>query len=243
MMQLGWEFAFDYKSDQLGLKATHLDEKTGVSYVLVDGYWHLGQMPDDLADAVKHSRLPVTHRDHVDADTLASRLRAREKYQLTRHGTRQPDGYQRYLLPNPIPPNIDLDTGEVLSPPTNKTVTIPGTVGLKWAQKHPFLSKAWQQAFNRRTRVEQANAELKRGTTTDLDNADSRPQRSFAAASLAVATLVAAHNLIRIQEYLAQREGTDTSKSPTRAGRRLKSTQLTGIGKQLDGRTRATPAA
>ena len=51
-----------------------------------------------------------------------------------------------------------------------------------------------------RSAVERKNLQLKRGTTTDLDNADTRPQRSFVAHSLSVAILVAAHNHAQIRD-------------------------------------------
>jgi hypothetical protein len=53
-----------------------------------------------------------------------------------------------------------------------------------------------------RSAVERKNSQLKRGTTINLDNAGKRPQRALNAPSISDAMLVAAHNLIQIQEYL-----------------------------------------
>ncbi|MFL0712040.1 MAG: hypothetical protein ACJLS2_04700 [Microcella pacifica] len=87
------------------------------------------------------------------------------------------------------------------------------------------------------------NSQLKRGTTTDLDNADKRPQRSFTAHSISVAMLAASHNLIQIQEYLRRESGDDHSKGPLkRAGRRDPKLRLSQIQKQKDGRSRARAA-
>jgi hypothetical protein len=202
-------------------------------------------MPDDLANAAYNSRLPADDHHHIDYDTLTRQIAARVPYQLKRLGRRQTDGYQRYSLPDPAnyPPIIDFDTGEVLSKPGNKTVTIPGAIGLHWQQKHAFLSPEWRTAYNLRSAVERKNSQLKRGTTTDLDNADKRPQRSFTAHSLSVAMLVAAHNLTQIQEYLVRQSGQDHSKGPLkRANRRDRTLHLRDIQRQTDGRTRSKAA-
>lgn len=243
LLQHGYEFAFDYKDDALGTKASFSYQ--GVDYILVDGTWYLAAMPEDLANAAYNSRLPAEHPGHIDARTLALQIEARKSYQLTRHGRRDADGYQRYRLPDPegYPPIVDYDTGEVLPKPTNKTVTIPGSIGLKWEQKHPYLSPEWKAAYNLRSAVERKNSQLKRGTTTDLDNAEKRPQRSFVAHSLAITMLITAHNLKQIHEYLRRESGNDHTKGPLkRAGRRNPNHQLPGIRGQKDGRSRARAA-
>lgn len=243
LLQHGYEFAFDYKDKQLGPKA-HFS-RNGVDYILVDGTWYLASMPDDLVYAALNSRLPVDHEDHIDRETLKRQIAARVPYQLRRWGSRDAEGFQRYHLPEPanLPPNIDFDTGEVIPNPTNKSVTIPGSIGVRWEQKHAFLGPEWRRAYNLRSAVERKNSQLKRGTTTDLDNADKRPQRTFAANSLAVGMLIAAHNLIQIQEHLIKMSGENHSKGPRkRSAKRPKELRLDNIQKQKDGRTRRKAA-
>jgi hypothetical protein len=243
LLQHGYEFAFDYKDKQLGPKA-HFS-RNGVDYILVDGTWYLASMPDDLVYAAFNSRLPTDHMDHIDRETLKRQIAARVPYQLRRWGSRDAEGFQRYHLPDPgnLPPNIDFDTGEVIPNPTNKSVTIPGSIGVRWEQKHAFLGPEWRRAYNLRSVVERKNSQLKRGTTTDLDNADKRPQRTFAANSLAVGMLIAAHNLIQIQEHLIKMSGENHSKGPRkRSAKRPKELRLDYIQKQKDGRTRRKAA-
>ncbi len=244
LLQHGYEFVFDFKTKQLGPKASY--SHNGVDYILVDGTWYLAAMPDDLAFAAFNHRLPVGDENYIDSETLVRQITARKPYQLKRHGARQADGYQRYILPDlaGYPPIIDFDTGEVLPKPTNKTVTIPGSVGLHWEQKYAFLSPEWKAAYNLRSAVERKNSQLKQGTTTDLDNADNRPQRSFASNALSVALLVSAHNLVMSQEYITKVAGKNTSKGRTkRASKRNEKLKLPSIAKQKDGRSRIKSAA
>lgn len=244
LLQHGYEFVFDYRDKQLGPKASF--SHNGVDYMIVDGTWYLAAMPDDLAFAAYNHRLPVDDDNYIDSDTLARQIAARRPYQLKRHGSRQADGYQRYSLPDPTgyPPIIDFDTGEVHPKPTNKTVTIPGSLGLKWEQKYPFLSPEWTAAYNRRSAVERKNSQLKQGTTTDLNNADNRPQRSYASNALSVALLISAHNLVISQEYITKMAGKNTSKGRTkRTSKREDKLKLPSIAKQKDGRTRPHIAA
>jgi len=121
--------------------------------------------------------------------------------------------------------------------PTNKSVTIPMTVGLKWQQKHPFKSDAWKTAYFLRSGVERKNAQLKHTRFESLDDAGKRPTRGYTPHALQVAMLVVAHNVRTIDNYLRTAEGIDTKKSTRRQSRRSGEEKIGGIRKQIDGRS------
>lgn len=238
LLHEGYEFAFDYKVGDLGIKTSF--HHNGVGYVMIEGTWYIGLIPRALADANKHAALPANDPDHIDKETLTQRLEARKDYQLVRHGRRDADGFQRYRLPDPggyIA--YDADTGELLDKPTNKTVTIPMSVGLKWQQKHPYKSDEWKAAYHLRSEVERKNSQLKHTRFEALDDAGKRPTRGYTAHALQVAMLVVAHNVRTLDNYMRIAEGIDTKKSSRRQSRRSDSEKIHGVRQQRDGRSAA----
>lgn len=237
-LQHGYAFVFDYKRKQRGVKASFKYKET--EYVLVDGTWYLGFIPDELANATYDAARPLNDPRRIDEETLMARIKAREDYQLTRFGLRDDNGYQRYTLPHPDKYiAYDPHTGELLEKPTNKTVTIPMSIGLKWQQKHPYLSENWTKAFNLRSGVERKNRQLKHTRFEGLDDADKRTTRGYASHALSVGLLTVAHNIRTIDNHLRAAEGIDTKKSSRRQSRRLDEEKLLDIRKQRDGRTAA----
>jgi hypothetical protein len=234
----GYEFVFDYKSNQLGIQASF--HHNGVGYVMVEGAWYLGLIPDELANACKHAQLPASHPDHIVDETLMKRIDARRDYQLTRFGRRDKDGFQRYELPDPKGYiAFDPATGELLDKPTVKTVTIPMTVGLRFQQKYPFKSAEWHLSYNLRSGMERKNGQLKNSKFESLGDALRRPARGFTPHALNIAMLMVAHNLRTIDNFLRIAEGIDTKKSQRRRTRRADDEKLAHISKQRDRRTAA----
>lgn len=239
LLSCGYEFVFDYPKDELGTQASFHSE--GVGYLMVEGSWYLGFMPEALIDCVRRANLPSDHEDFIDRETLQEQLEAREDYRLVRHGRRDKEGFQRYRLPDPKRyMAFDPLTGEILQKPRAKTVTIPMSIGLRWAQRHPYMSPEWHKAYNLRSAVERKNSQLKHTKFEDLDNPLKRPRRGHAANSLAVAMMAVAHNLRTIDNHLRTAEGIDTTKSPHRRKRRRNKAEiLTRVSKPRDGRSRA----
>lgn len=108
---------------------------------------------------------------------------------------------------------------------------------MRWAQKYPYMSEEWRIAYNLRSTVERKNTQLKRDTTTDLDNTDKRPGRSYAAIAISVAMLITAYNVRTVDNPFRQAEGIATSKSHRRRSkRRPEELVVTDISRQRDGR-------
>jgi hypothetical protein len=233
----GFEIVIDYPKDELGLQENF--RLNGVDYIMVDGQWYLGFMPQNLITCTKRNRLDEDDPLFVDDDSLAALVGARETYRLKPMGSRDESG-QRYFLPDPagyIPFDED---GNKIAKPTAKTVKIPLTEGTRWAQKYPYLSPEWRAAYNRRSTVERSNAQLKTGTTSDLDNADKRPGRGHAAHSVHVALLAVAHNVHTLDTFARMREDIISPKGVQRGRRRRRdeTTVIPGVKKQRDARLR-----
>jgi hypothetical protein len=229
----------DYPKDELGEQESVVIKGTG--YIMVDGTWYLATMEEGLRTCTKdHIKRDPSDKLWIDEAEMLDRVAARRAYQLHRHGRRDADGYQRYLLPN-VKDYIayDVISGEVLShaKPTNKTVTIPMSLGAKAGQKYPYKSPEWQRAYNLRSTVERKNRELKHNNFLDLESADRRPQRGYAANAVAIAMLVTAGNLLTLDNFLRTGEGIDTTKSPRRRKTKRVEKGIAGVTKQRDGRT------
>lgn len=238
LMQFGYEFVFDYKRKNLGEQASFHHE--GVGYIMVEGTWYLASLPSQLADAVIHSQLPETDDNYIDKETLLKRIEARRDYQLVRHGRRDRQGFQRYKLPDSSKYiAFDQVTGELLPKPTVKTVTIPATVGLKFAQKYPYKTPEWQAAYNLRSEIERKNGQLKHSRFEGLGDALRRPGRGYTAHAIALAMSLVAHNIRTIDVFVRKAEGIDTTKSASRRSRRDTAETLTDIRPQRDGRAAA----
>jgi len=238
LMQFGYDFVFDYKRKNLGVQASfHHD---GVGYVMVEGTWYLASLPEQLANAVIHSQLPETDDNHIDKETLLKRIEARRDYQLVRHGRRDRQGFQRYKLPDSTKYiAFDQVTGELLPKPTVKTVTIPATVGLRFAQKYPYRTPEWHAAYNLRSEIERKNGQLKHSRFEGLGDALRRPGRGYTAHAIALAMSLVAHNIRTIDIFVRKAEGIDTTKSASRRSRRDITETLTDIRPQRDGRAAA----
>ena len=241
-MQHGYEFAFDYKKDQLGQK--HFFIANGVRYIMVEGSWFLDGMPEDLINAVKDARRKNEGPLRISKKTMHARIAPREAYRLEPLGTRKANGDQRYTLPKTSGYVLyDRNNPQVLLPkPTVGTVTIPLSEGLKWAQKYPFQSPEWKKAFNLRSAVERKNAQLKSPRFEDLDNAAKRPFRGYAWHSIAVAMLIVAHNVRVLEAHFRILEGISDPRNKHRLTRVRKSRNdgsLAGVLPQRDSRRAA----
>ena len=242
LLQLGYEFVFDYKKTQLGLK--HFYVSGGNTYIMVDGSWYLGGMPEALIEATKLRTLPRSDPRRISKATLTERIQAREAYRLIPHGRRDTSGYQRYRLPDPAGYILfDRDDPQRLLPkPTAKTVTIPLSEGIEWAQKYPYLGPAWTKAYNKRSTIERKNGTLKHSRYEDLDNPMKRQFRGHTANAIAISLLVTAHNLRTVDNYLRTIEGINGNRNKrrlTRAPRRRLEAALLGTQKQRDSRRAA----
>jgi len=207
-------------------------------FIMVEGTWYLHFMPKNLVDANK------MHRRGLITDTRRDELLAkRVKYQLVRHGLRDEDGYQRYLMPDPNGyVAVDPITAEFLEKPKAKTVTIPMSEGIRWGQKYPFMGPEWIKGYNLRSTVERKNALLKHPALEGLDNPYKRQTRGFTATALSVTMLAVAHNFYAIDYYLRAAEGINLAKDQhrsTRGRRRPSESRIEGISKPRDGRKAA----
>ena len=257
LLQHGYEFVFDYPIDELGIQENFtsgmlLDEDGKPKrdkraeqndYIMVEGTWYIGYMPELLINAVKNSMRKPTDPRWIDSAKLKEFLDKRTKYQLTRFGTRDADGYQRYTLPDPVLYiAYDPITAEIKTKPKARTVSIPMTVGLRWAQKYPYKSPEWRTAYNLRSAVERANARLKHPALEHLGNAFKRQFRGYAPTALAVALMAVSYNIGAMDHFLRAAEGINLAKTQhrqTRPKQRPHWTLIEGIQKQQDGRAAA----
>ncbi|MBW4033774.1 MAG: hypothetical protein HIU88_14120 [Acidobacteria bacterium] len=210
-----WKLVREYRRDELGLQdgytsgftrtahGVRRDARTEVNhYVLVEGTWYLHFMPARLIDAVRLNQLDQDHPARIDNDQLAELLERRRKYQLRAIGATNDDGSQRYRLPDPEGYLAgDSITGEIIDKPRAKTVTIPGSVGIRWRQPFPYLSPEWYEALG----VHDSGIRF-----TETDGVR---HSGYTAAALALAVAAAAMNVRTIDRYMravgASDEGAD----------------------------------
>jgi hypothetical protein len=241
LLRLGYDWVFDYKKTQLGSK--HFYIANGIRYILVDGSWYLSGMPEYLITCTFDRRRAKSDPKRISKKQLMQNIAAREAYRLTPHGRRDKDGFQRYLLPDPSGYILyDRNNPQVmLEKPKVKTVTIPLSEGIEWYQTHPYLSDAWNKAYAKRSAVERKNSQMKSGHH-DLDNPLKRQYRGYTATAIAVALLVAAHNIRALDNWGRELEGIKTNRNThrlIRTPRRAADKKITGTEKQRDTRRAA----
>ncbi|MBW4033775.1 MAG: hypothetical protein HIU88_14125 [Acidobacteria bacterium] len=257
LLRDGYQFVFDYRGNQLGVQANYTsgmkwkkgknDKQEWVRdrrahevnhFIMVEGTWYLHFMPQLLIDAVKRSRLDKKNPNWIDDDKLAELILKREKYQLKAVGGPDEDGYQLY----DFPPNsgyiaVDPITAVIIDKPTARRVTIPTSVGIRWAQKYPYMSVKWHEAYNLRTTVERTNNLLKHPTLGDLANPYRRQYRGYTPTALAVAMMATSHNMDAADYYLRWAEGIDLVKNKhrqTRPKQRPHGSRIEGIERKRD---------
>lgn len=235
---LGHDFVLDYRGDQLGIKA-HFEE-----FILVEGQWYLNFMPTALVNAVR-DRLPHKNNPHPISQEESDLLVAeRVKYQLKPKERPDSDGYQRFSLPDPFGYIATNPEGEVIDPPTRKSVTIPATAGLKYRQKFPYQSPQWRAFYGMRSIIEHQNALLKDGRQEDIANPYKRGSRGYAANYLALALSVVSANWRKIKVWLDTRHAArdpQSSTVTTRASRRPAIKKVRRSSRGVDGRSLRTP--
>ncbi|BDI21248.1 hypothetical protein [Herbiconiux sp. L3-i23] len=229
---LGHRFMFDYKINQLGTRASY------EQFILVEGQWYVHCKRGTLIDAERDFR-----EGRITEHERNARIDERERFRLKPKGRPDGDGFQRYFVPELDDDEyVDRITGEILPRPTSKTVSIPGTVGLKYRQHFPFRSKQWIKYYGLRSTVEGANAYLKSGHHEDIANPYRRPGRGYAYQYLMATLGVVGGNIRKLKTFLDRHEAPRDPKSPRRKARRRSDLLQPMRAKPLDGRRTRHPS-
>ncbi len=221
LAKLGYEFAFDYKIDQLGLKAGH------EGAIQVEGAWYCPSMPPMLIEATlvyRGSKKATTDPKGIfkgDRETWLERIAERKKYLLRPNGRPDASGKVRLMCPA-VGPNATADCPlrennaapgrrQILVVPetpgkicTNaKDVTFDRHLGVKYNQKFQYGTAKWELAYKPgRAAIEGFNGFAKDGGYEALEDGSRRRVRGYAAQFILTAFLVVSANLRKIEAFL-----------------------------------------
>jgi hypothetical protein len=261
---MGYRLIGDYRNDQLGIQA----EYGGA--ILVEGSWYCPSMPQPLIDATKDHRADRIS-DDTYAARIAQRVRYqfRPKHKPAPDGNtkwmcpaRGPGATATCPLAeqtSPVALGMPTARTRIVNPPadpdvccTNTTsITIPiaprqtGNSNIaKYYQDIPYKSPEWNTTYSVfRNTIEGFNAFTKLPTEEDTEEPARRRIRGYAYQAFAVALLVLASNLRKINAWLRQQ---DTEPAPTQpAPVRRRRNALPDLGEYLppaDGPPQAIPA-
>lgn len=237
---LGYRLCGDYRDDQLGIQA----EYGGA--ILVEGTWYCPSMPQPLIDATKDHRAGRIDDDtYTNRIAQRERFQFRRRHAPTPDGNteymcpaRGPGATATCpLVPDSGPvalgtPTIPTTRTRILNPPadpdractndTSLTILIaPGQDGsaniAKYFQDMPYKSPQWQAVFGTlRNTIEGFNGFTKSPTEENTEEPARRRVRGYAFQTLAVALLIVASNLRKIQAWLNRRTDTDDTAGPPR---------------------------
>lgn len=108
----------------------------------------------------------------------------------------------------------------VPQPETPKTVTIPPSKGMKYAQKFAYYTAEWKSWYSLRNTIESFNKSAKTPKKEAIDNAGKRPGRGFTFAYLATTLALVSVNLRKIHSFIREFLNILPRKVKTRAPRR-----------------------
>ena len=213
----GYKLLLDYKSDQLGVQASH------GGMIQVEGAWYCPSLPETLISATVDF-----DNGTIDATTYRARIEERRRYRILPRSRPDADGHIRARCPaaNPSPmlrcdlkpQSVTLGTrgrGRVIvrsdvaqHPPsvcTQQSITLPPKAGAKFAQEISYRSEEWHARYGTlRNAIEGYNGFIKDGAHEALDDPERRRVRGVAAQSVFVAFLLLAANLCKIDSALAE---------------------------------------
>jgi hypothetical protein len=211
---LGYRPVFDYKVDQLGVRASWQ------GFVQIEGDWYCPAIPKALTDATFDLR-----KGSIDEPTYRARLAEREQYRARPIARPDSDGHVRLQCPasNPWPMaqcdlkpssvrpetrgrvRIPVSASLIQSPPpscTQQSVTIPPEAGAKFAQELTYGSDAWHAVYSTlRNTNEGIHGFVKDGAHEALDDPRRRRLLGVAAQSIIVAFLLMAANVRKIEAF------------------------------------------
>lgn len=262
---LGFTLCMDYRDDQLGIQA----EYGGA--ILVEGNWYCPSMPQPLIDATIDHRAHTIEDDVYEA-RIAQRARYafRPKHAPTPDGNtawmcpaRGPGATATCPLAQPsgAPVNLGLPTTRtrILNPPTDPdvcctnsaSITIPiaprqaGNSNIaKYFQELRYKSPEWQAVYGTlRNTIEGFNGFTKSPTEENTEEPARRRIRGYAFQTLAVAVLILASNLRKIDAWL-NRQDDQPAPEPTIPPRRRRNARpdLADYLPPADGPPLAVPA-
>lgn len=181
----------DYKDEQLGIKAHH------GGAIQVEGQWYCPDMPQTLVDASLEFRA-----NPIGVGAYLLRIEARRRFQAIRKSRPDKDGTSRWEHPHgPGDPVCDGDRPNAPKFCTQKSISVPIEAGLKLTQEFAYMSAEWRAAYPVRNTVESANAGLKRGTTHNLGDPETRRLRGRASQFLLASLVVVSLNIKKIRDF------------------------------------------
>ena len=232
---LGYRLVFDYKDDQLGVKA----ESQG--FLQIEGEWYCPSIPQTLIDATADFR-----QGRIDEATYQLRLKERWGYRARPKGRPDPEGHVRLVCPaaNPWPmARCDLKPASVhaaqtrgrtriylkddirADPPlscTQQTVTVPPEAGAKFGQELPYNSAEWHATYSTlRNTNEGFNGYVKDAAHEALDDPGRRRVLGLAPQSILTALLLMAANVRKIRAFLHEAAARRVGERKVRSRRRL----------------------
>jgi hypothetical protein len=241
-LALGYRPVYDYRSDQLGVKAA------SQGFLQIEGAWYCPSIPESLIDATSDFR-----DGRIDEDTYRTRLEQRWGYLARPKAKPDAEGYLRLQCPAAstwplarceLKPasvrketagrtRIPLKADVAANPPpscTQQSVTIAPEAGAKFHQDLLYGSPEWQATYSGlRNTNEGFNGYVKDSAHEALDDSGRRRVHGVAAQSILTALLLLAANIRKIATFrgqvAARRAATEEGRPQPRA-RRRKSTPI-----------------
>jgi hypothetical protein len=209
---LGYEFAFDYRVDQLGYQEGHY---RGIPQV--DGAWMCCETPDALISAELDYR-----QGRIDEVTRDALLAARERYVMVRKQRGRNGQPDRFICParagrlrcpryrttviSDAPPVVPTGrSNHHAASCTQDSVSIPVEIGAKHAQHAILGPQQWARLYKPlRSWIEGLNGVAKDRAYEGIGDAQRRRVRGLIPQSILIACLIAAMNR-RMQATISQR--------------------------------------
>jgi hypothetical protein len=236
-LALGYRPVYDYRSDQLGVKAS------SQGFLQIEGAWYCPSIPQSLIDATSDFR-----DRRIDEDTYRTRLEQRWGYQARPKAKPDAQGHLRLQCPAAstwplarceLKPasvrketagrtRIPLKADVAANPPpscTQQSVTVAPEAGAKFHQDLLYGSPEWQATYSGlRNTNEGFNGYVKDPAHEALDDPGRRRVHGVAAQSIFTALLLLAANIRKIATFrgqvAARRAATEDGRPQPRARRR-----------------------
>ena len=177
----------DYKVTQLG----NTEQCCGA--IQVEGTWYCPSMPYGLVNASIDFRAGT-----IDLDTYLARIEGRRKWAAVRKSRPNKNGTTRWSHPTGLGQRCKGEDKFC----TQKTMSQPREVGLKYAQEYAYMSAEWRARYPLRNSVESTNATLKRGATHNLGDPERRRIRGRTSQFILAALVVVAANIKLIRDFV-----------------------------------------
>ncbi|MDE3087123.1 MAG: hypothetical protein KGJ77_10215, partial [Acidobacteriota bacterium] len=223
----GYQPVFDYKIDQLGIKASYN------GFVQIEGAWYCPAISQPLIDATLEYRKGL-----IDEPTYRARLVERRNYLARFKGVPGEDGHYRLMCPaasnwlmarcDNKPVSISSKTSGKLrirltsrltdNPPsccTQQSVTMPPEAGAKFAQQLLYESEEWNAVYHGlRNTNEGMHGFAKDGAYEALDDPRRRRLLGMASQSVLVALTLFAANVRKISGFLEEQARIEQARIP-----------------------------